>query len=313
MATIRPKKPPSLCGSDAKLRGRAEGDCAEGRAVTFAGRKTAETCASQSRFGGDPLSRALRGKREDRKLSRFHPDRVCAPILAQEKEARPMTAVLPHKRRRRGYVGLAYIAPWLIGLLIFQAYPFLYSLVLSFTDKTLSDHTNFVGLENYIRLFTRDRDFYKVCEVTLKYVLFAVPGRVLFALLIALLMNTNHRGIHLFRTLYYLPSIFGGSVAIAVVWKLMFQNSGVVNALLGTLGIDPIKWLGHPKVALTTITIIPIWQFGSSMVLFLAALKNVPQELYEASRMDGCRPLGMFWRITLPMISPILLFNLMCR
>ncbi len=224
-----------------------------------------------------------------------------------------MTAVLPHKRRRRGYVGLAYIAPWLIGLLIFQAYPFLYSLVLSFTDKTLSDHTNFVGLENYIRLFTRDRDFYKVCEVTLKYVLFAVPGRVLFALLIALLMNTNHRGIHLFRTLYYLPSIFGGSVAIAVVWKLMFQNSGVVNALLGTLGIDPIKWLGHPKVALTTITIIPIWQFGSSMVLFLAALKNVPQELYEASRMDGCRPLGMFWRITLPMISPILLFNLMCR
>lgn len=224
-----------------------------------------------------------------------------------------MLKTLPRRRTRRGYVGLAYIAPWLLGLLIFQAYPFLYSLVLSFTNKTLSDNTGFIGLSNYVRLFTRDRDFYKVCEVTFKYVLFAVPGRVLFALLIALLMNTDHRGVNLFRTLYYLPSIFGGSVAIAVVWRLMFQNNGVVNAMLGTLGMEPVKWLGHPKVALSTITIIPIWQFGSSMVLFLAALKNVPQELYEAGRIDGCKPVGMFLRITLPMISPILLFNLMMQ
>lgn len=224
-----------------------------------------------------------------------------------------MRAAIRRKGARSRYVGLVYILPWIIGLLIFQAYPFLYSLVLSFTDKTLSNNTHFIGLGNYIRLFTRDRDFYKVCEVTFKYVLFAVPGRVLFALIIALLMNTNRRGVNLFRTLYYLPSIFGGSVAIAVVWKLMFQNNGVVNAMLGTLGIAPIKWLGHPKVALTTITIIPIWQFGSSMVLFLAALKNVPNELYEASRIDGCRPVGMFFRITLPMISPILLFNLMMQ
>lgn len=224
-----------------------------------------------------------------------------------------MLKTLPRRRACRGYVGLAYIAPWFLGLLIFQAYPFLYSLVLSFTNKTLSDNTGFIGLSNYVRLFTRDRDFYKVCEVTFKYVLFAVPGRVLFALLIALLMNTDHRGVNLFRTLYYLPSIFGGSVAIAVVWRLMFQNNGVVNAMLGTLGMEPVKWLGHPKVALSTITIIPIWQFGSSMVLFLAALKNVPQELYEAGRIDGCKPVGMFLRITLPMISPILLFNLMMQ
>ena len=151
-----------------------------------------------------------------------------------------MRAVPLRKGFNRRYVGLAYIAPWFLGLIIFQAYPFLYSLVLSFTNKTLSNNTSFIGLDNYIRLFTRDRDFYKVCEVTFKYVLFAVPGRVLFALMIALLMNTNHRGIHLFRTLYYLPSIFGGSVAIAVVWKLMFQNNGVVNAMLGTLGLSLI-------------------------------------------------------------------------
>lgn len=217
------------------------------------------------------------------------------------------------KYTRSQYVGLLYILPWIIGLVVFQAYPFIYSLILSFTNKTLSSNTSFVGLANYIRLFTRDRDFYKVCEVTLKYVLFAVPGRVLFALIIALLMNTNHRGVHFFRTLYYLPSIFGGSVAIAIVWRLMFQNNGVVNAILGTLGIDPIKWLGHPKVALTTITMIPVWQFGSSMVLFLTSLKNVPQELYEAGKIDGCKPVGMFFRITLPMISPILLFNLMMQ
>ena len=119
------------------------------------------------------------------------------------------------KYARSQYVGLLYILPWVIGLVVFQAYPFIYSLILSFTNKTLSSNTSFVGLTNYIRLFTRDRDFYKVCEVTLKYVLFAVPGRVLFALIIALLMDTNHRGVHFFRTLYYLPSIFGGSVATA--------------------------------------------------------------------------------------------------
>ena len=160
--------------------------------------------------------------------------------------------------RRRRYTGLIYIMPWMIGLLVFQLYPFLYSLILSFTNKTLSNNTSFIGLDNYVRLFTRDRDFQKVVQVTLKYVVFAVPGRVLFALLVALLMNVNRRGVNLLRTIYYLPSIFGGSVAVAVIWKLMFQNSGVINAFLNTLGIASVKWLGHPKVALTTIILIPI-------------------------------------------------------
>lgn len=217
------------------------------------------------------------------------------------------------KRRRFRYPGLLYILPWFVGLVIFQAYPFLYSFILSFTNKTLSNNTSLIGLENYIRLFTRDRDFNKVCEVTLKYVLVAVPGRVLFALLVALLLNTDKRGVNLFRTLYYLPSIFGGSVAISIVWKLMFQNNGVINAMLNGLGISSVKWLGNPKIALTTISIIPIWQFGSSMVLFLAALKNVPNELYEAARIDGSSPFTSFFKITLPMISPILQFNLMMQ
>ncbi len=216
-------------------------------------------------------------------------------------------------RIRRRYTGLIYLSPWLLGLLIFQAYPFVYSLILSFTNKTLSTNTAFVGLDNYVRLFTQDREFMKVCSVTLRYVLFSVPGRVFFALIVALLMNTDLRGINLFRTVYYLPSIFGGSVAIAVLWRLMFQNNGVVNAVLSVFGVGAVKWLGNPNVALTTITIIPIWQFGSSMVLFLAALKNVPKELYEASRMDGCNALRSFWHITLPGISAILVFNLIMQ
>lgn len=213
----------------------------------------------------------------------------------------------------RRYRGLLYIAPWIIGFLIFQLYPFVYSFILSFTDKSMAARTDFVGLDNYIYMFTKDRDFFKVCQVTLKYVLVAVPGRVLFALIVALLMNVEMKGINLFRTVYYLPSIFGSSVAISVVWRFLFQESGLINGFLAVLGIPPVHWLGDPNVALWTVSIIPIWQFGSSMVLFLAALKNVPQDLYEAATIDGCGKVRSFWKITLPMISPILLFNLIMQ
>ena len=219
----------------------------------------------------------------------------------------------PLNARMRKYKGLVYIAPWIIGFLVFQLYPFIYSFILSFTDKSMAARTDFIGLDNYIYMFTRDRDFFRVCTVTLKYVLVAVPGRVLFALIIALLMNVEMKGINVFRTVYYLPSIFGSSVAISVVWRFLFQNSGMINSSLSALGLSPVQWLGNPNVALWTISIIPIWQFGSSMVLFLAALKNVPQDLYEAATIDGCGKAHAFWKITLPMISPILLFNLIMQ
>lgn len=211
------------------------------------------------------------------------------------------------------YKGLLFIMPWIVGFLVFQAYPFLYSLILSFTDKSMSTKTGFVGLENYRYMFQSDRDFMKICSVTLKYVLVAVPGRVLFALLIALLMNAELPGINVFRTAYYLPSIFGSSVAISVVWRFLFQKNGAINQMLQFLGIGAVNWLGNPDVALWTISIIPIWQFGSSMVLFLAALKNVPRDLYEAATIDGSGRLRTLCTITLPMISPILLFNLMMQ
>jgi len=173
--------------------------------------------------------------------------------------------------------------------------------------------TSFVGLANYAYMFTSDRDFIKVCTVTLNYVLVAVPGRVLFALLIALALNADLKGINFFRTAYYLPSIFGASVAISIVWRFLFQKAGMVNSMLESLGLNAVNWLGDPKVALWTISIIPIWQFGSSMVLFLAALKNVPRDLYEAARIDGSGRMRTFFKVTMPMISPILLFNLIMQ
>lgn len=214
---------------------------------------------------------------------------------------------------RRDMSGLLYIMPWIIGVLIFQLFPFVYSFILSFTNKSMAGGTDFVGLQNYIKIFTKDRDFWINAKVTLKYVLLAVPGRVLFALFIAMILSTEIKGINTFRTLYYLPSIFGSSVAISIVWRFIFQKRGVINAVLGLIGIKNINWLGNPHMALFTVCVIPIWQFGSSMVLFLAALKNVPRSLYESAQIDGAGYWKNFLHITLPMISPIMLFNLLMQ
>lgn len=218
-----------------------------------------------------------------------------------------------HRYSRRDWSGLLYLLPWLLGLLIFQLYPFVYSFVLSFTDKSMGDSFQILGLGNYVKLITEDPDFWKNVEVTLKYGLVAVPGRVLFALLVAVLLSADRKGINLFRTVYYLPSIFGSSVAISIIWKFIFQKQGVINAVLEGIGLTGPNWLGDPRIALLTISIIPIWQFGSSMVLFLAAIKNVPKELYESAQIDGASRIRRFFRITLPMISPIMLFNLIMQ
>ena len=213
----------------------------------------------------------------------------------------------------RDMKGLVYILPWIVGLFVFQVYPFISSFLLSFTDKTMSSTINFVGFENYVYMFTKDRDFFQNVKVTLMYVLIAVPGRVIFALIVALILNAEIKGINFFRTLYYLPSIFGSSVAISIVWRFLFQNKGAINEVLNNLGISDINWLGDPKHALLTICIIPIWQFGSSMVLFLAALKNVSRTLYEAAKIDGGGWWNNLFHVTLPMISPIILFNLVMQ
>lgn len=209
--------------------------------------------------------------------------------------------------------GLLFISPWVIGFLALQAYPLIMSLYYSFTDFSVLAKGKWIGLENYRYIFTKDKYFLKSCILTLKYALMAVPMKLIMALAVAMLLNTKIKGINMFRTVYYLPSIMGGSVAISVLWRFLFMKDGMINSILSFLHIPPVNWLGDPDVALVTIALLVVWQFGSSMVLFLAALKNVPTELYDAARVDGAGSFTRFWKITVPMITPIIFFNLIMQ
>lgn len=224
------------------------------------------------------------------------------------------TLEAPRKRRAKGErIGLLYISPWIIGFIVLTLVPFIASLVYSFTDYSMVREQQFIGLANYIEMFTKDPVFYQSLRVTLLYVLFAVPTKLVVALLVAMLLNRQMRGMGIYRTIYYLPSILGGSVAVSVLWRFLFMREGLVNELLSYLSISPLNWLGDPQLALFTIALLPVWEFGSSMVLFLAGLKQVPKELYEASKVDGAGRLRTFFSITLPMLTPIVLFNLIMQ
>lgn len=217
------------------------------------------------------------------------------------------------KKKNRDNQGWFYIAPWLAGFLILQLYPFAVSFYYSLCDYQIMSSPEFIGLQNYIQLFTKDKDFWNSLSATVEYTLLTVPGKLILALIIALILNQNLKGINLIRTIYYIPSLFGGSVAVCALWKLMFNDSGIVNAFLQKIGITGISWLGDPAIAMKTIAMMEIWQFGSSMILFLAALKNVPRDLYEAAAIDGSGKIKSFIHITLPQITPIILFNIMMQ
>ena len=217
------------------------------------------------------------------------------------------------KRTDHQPVAYLFILPWIIGFLIFQLYPFVASFVYSFTDFSLLKSIKFVGFKNYVQMFTRDRVFYKSLWATVKYVLIAVPGKLVFALIIAMILNMKLKCINFYRTVYYLPSILGGSVAISILWKFLFSKNGTVNTFLAYLHIPALDWLGSPNLALVTMGLLVVWQFGSSMVLFLAALKNVPAELCEAARVDGAGRIRTFFTITLPLLTPTIFFNLIMQ
>lgn len=212
---------------------------------------------------------------------------------------------------KKDYKGLLYLLPWLIGFAVLQLYPFITSFIYSFNDYTVGGTMNFVGLANYRELLTHDREFWGSLKATVLFALYTVPGKVILALLVAMFLNRNIRGINLIRTLYYIPSLFGGSVAIALLWRLMFMDNGVFNTMMTKLGLPSVSFLRDVKMALPTICMLEVWQFGSSMVMLLAALKNVPKELYEAADIDGGGKLAKFWHITIPQISPILFFSLL--
>ncbi len=213
----------------------------------------------------------------------------------------------------QGYMGFVLILPWLIGFCIFKLYPFVSSLMYSFTDYDLFKGVqNVVGFQNYIDAFTKAKNV-KALKVTFTYAFMTVPLKLIFALFIAYILNFKIKGVGLFRTAYYVPSILGGSVAIAVLWKALFKNDGVVNTILTMLGFESINFLADKNWALFIICLLRVWQFGSAMVLFLAALKGVPEDLYEAASIDGATKGRQFLSITIPLISPVIFYNLVTQ
>lgn len=220
------------------------------------------------------------------------------------------------KRRRmmfRKYRGFFYILPWIIGFLVFKCYPFFMSLVYSFTDYSLfKTGTEFIGFDNYIKIF-ETKKYMTAFKVTFQYAFITVPLKLAFSLFIAYILNFKLKFVKLFRTIYYIPSILGGSVAIAVVWKFIFQNDGLINQIITLFGGEKINFLGNTHYALMVICLLRVWQFGSAMVIFLAALKGVPQDLYEAAAIDGAGKWRQFFSITVPLITPVIFYNLITQ
>ena len=209
-------------------------------------------------------------------------------------------------------IGLLYIVPWLIGFILFKVYPFASSLVYSFTNYDLFNGITKTGLMNYVDIFT-DEDIVRSFVVTFKYAIFDVPLKLAFALFIAYILNFKLKGVNFFRTAYYIPSILGGSIAIAILWRAVFNTDGLINTVLGFFGVEPLNWMAGDMSALMVIVLLRVWQFGSAMVIFLAALKGVPQDLYEAAAIDGAGKWRQFFSVTVPLITPVIFYNLITQ
>lgn len=208
--------------------------------------------------------------------------------------------------------GLFFLIPWILGFLIFKAYPFASSLYYSFTNMNFFRGISEYGIMNYVEIFT-EKDTTTALLITFKYAFITVPLKLIFALFIAYILNFKIKFVNFFRTVYYIPSILGGSVAIAVLWRALFRDTGVVNTILGFVGIQGPDWLADRTWALFIICLLRVWQFGSAMVLFLAALKGVSVDLYEAATIDGASKTRQFFSITVPMITPVIFYNLVTQ
>jgi multiple sugar transport system permease protein len=212
---------------------------------------------------------------------------------------------------RRNGAGYLFLTPWLIGFFGLTLGPTLASLYLSFTDYDLLTPPRWAGLKNYEYAFFQDERLRHALWVTFQYVIWAVPLKLAVALALAMALDRSVRGVGLYRAAFYLPSLLGASVAIALLWRLIFGADGLVNHLLFViLGIKGPGWVTHPDYALWTLIALAVWQFGSPMIIFLAGLRQIPQDLYEAASMDGAGPPRQFFRITLPLLAPVIFFNL---
>lgn len=211
-----------------------------------------------------------------------------------------------------GRWSLFFLGPWYIGLILITAGPLLASLYLSFTDYDLLTDPQLIGMDNYTQMFADPR-LLKSLQVTAIYVFVSVPLQLAAALGLALLLDRGMRGLALYRSAFYLPSLLGGSVAIAILWRQIFGTTGLINQVLGYFGIEGQGWVSHPDYALGTLIILNVWTFGSPMVIFLAGLRQIPEMYYEAASIDGATRLRQFFSITIPMLTPIIFFNLVLQ
>jgi len=223
-----------------------------------------------------------------------------------------------NRRRRLGagsrdnVAGYLFMTPWLLGFVFIVGGPVLVSLYLSFTDYSLLGSPKWVGWDNYVQMFTADDRFLSSLRVTVTYLVVSVPLVQLSALMLATVLNKGIRGLAIYRTIYYIPSLIGGSVAIAILWRFVFGADGLLNGVLGAIGIDSTtSWIGTPGTALYTLVALNVWQFGAAMIIYLAGLRQVPAELHEAAMLDGAGTVRRFVSVTLPMLSPVILFNVL--
>lgn len=210
--------------------------------------------------------------------------------------------------------GVVFCLPFIIGFFVFLLVPMGISLYYSFCEYNILSPAKFVVLDNYIKMFTGDEVFWKSFKATMYFALVSVPLRLAFALMVAMILVKPTKLTGFYRAAYYLPSIIGGSVAVAVLWKRMFATDGVINSILAAFGIDTqMAWLGNTKTAIWTLILLAIWQFGSSMLIFLSALKQIPSSLYEAADVDGANKFTKFFKVTLPLLTPTIFFNLVMQ
>ncbi len=210
------------------------------------------------------------------------------------------------------FTGLLLISPFIAGSALFLIYPFFCSFLLGMTNYDGIRPPEFTGLHNY-RVLLSDESFRKALGVTLKYAAFLVPMKLLVSLLTALLLAQEIKGIGVYRTVFYIPSILGSNLAVVIMWQYLFTSKGLVNQLLSLAGASPVSWYGDPDKALFIIVLLRLWEFGSTMIIFLTALRGIPKELYEAAKVDGCGPVRAFFAITLPQMKSVIFVNLILQ
>jgi multiple sugar transport system permease protein len=232
------------------------------------------------------------------------------PVRARTAEERRARRKAAGRDNKAGYL---FLLPWLIGLLVITIGPMLASLYLSFTDYSLIESPSWTGLDNYVRML-HDVRLHHALEVTFIYVVVSVPLQLAVALAVAMVLNRGMRGLALYRSIFYLPSMLGASVAIALLWAQMFGTDGLINQVLRLFGVNAhTGWISDPKYALGTLILLHVWTFGSPMVIFLAGLRQIPAMYYEAAAVDGASRRHRFRKITLPLLSPIIFFNLVLQ